>query len=91
MYKLALTASERQAIDWVGYRYSHGDDLYKLLCKCDWFPNDRDWDSPKEIEFAVSENIAWQIADIGEESNWFWDCFAEELARKLTDFCMSVV
>lgn len=37
MYRLTLTQSERAALDFVGYRYRHGDDLYRLLwveCTC---------------------------------------------------------
>ena len=31
MYKLTLTPDERAALDFVGYRYLHGDELYRLL------------------------------------------------------------
>lgn len=34
MYKLTLTESERQAIDWVGHRYTMGYDTWKILYGC---------------------------------------------------------
>lgn len=92
MYHLTLTHDERAALDWVGGRYPHGHDLYKLL----WVestanPDDADWDSPNDIEFAIPEHVAWQIGEMGSEGNYQWDCFAEPLSRKLTDFCMQIV
>lgn len=35
-YTLTLTSGERKAIDWVGHRYAHGDDLSNVLLSCDW-------------------------------------------------------
>lgn len=31
MYNLILSYDERKAIEWVGHRYAHGDDLWNLL------------------------------------------------------------
>lgn len=91
MYQLILTLAERQAIDWVGNRYAHGHDLYRLL----WVESnpapDVDWDSDCEITFAIPEHVAWQIAEMGAECNYLWDCFSEELSAKLTDFCLTTV
>jgi hypothetical protein len=92
MYQLILTAGERKAIDWIGNRYGHGTDLYKLLwSKCNSAPADADWDSKDDITFAIPENVAWQIGELGEECEYRWDCFAPELAKKLTDLCMAIV
>lgn len=35
-YHLVLTKQDRHAIDFVGDRYKHGRDLFKLLNKADW-------------------------------------------------------
>ena len=92
MYHLTLTAGERKAIDWIGNRYDHGDDLYKLLwTKCGTDPVDADWDHDGPITFAIPEYVAWEIGDMGERNNYLWDCFAPELASKLTDFCLKIV
>lgn len=95
MYKLTLTPAERSAIDWIGNRYAHGNDLYSLLlgCECPQFSEDDDfdWDCGEDIEFHVPEFIAWSIGEMGRENDYLWDCFADELAKKLTDFCMAIV
>lgn len=95
MYTLTLTYAERKAIDWIGYRYGYGSDLRDLLEEgmskvnpdydCD------KWEEPIDITFSIPENLAWAIHDIGEECEFSWDCFAEELADKLTNFCLGVV
>ena len=41
-YKLTLTSGDREAVDWVDYRYSNGHDLYDLLCEGEW---SCDWDT----------------------------------------------
>ncbi len=92
MYHLTLTHEERKAIDWVGYRYGHGDNLYSLLwAQSEQTPNDVDWDSPQDITFAIPEHVAWEIQEIAEECEYRWDCFADSLASKLTDFCGQIV
>lgn len=35
-YNLVLTNSERRAIDFVGDRYCHGYDLFKILLNAEW-------------------------------------------------------
>lgn len=92
MYSLTLTHAERKAIDWVGYRYGHGDELRDLLDESIQVnPIDDDWNDDKDITFQIPEYLAWDICDIGEECEHRWDCFAPELAEKLTNFCMGVV
>lgn len=92
MYKLTLTLSERQAIDWVGYRYRHGDELYRLLwVECVSIPDTADWDDPGEILFLVPEAVAWRIQEMGEDCHFAWDCFGLGLTEKLNAFCLAIV
>lgn len=91
-YTLTLTAGERKAFDWVGNRYSHGHDLSKLIMKGQWERNDGwGWLGEGDIRFTIPEHIAWEIRDMAEEGDYLWDCFAPELAAKMTDFCMNIV
>lgn len=90
MYKLMLTYEERKAIDWVGYRYGHGDDLRKLLNRSEQ-EQEKEWDDHCDMTFLIPEHIAWQIRDIGEECEYRWDCFADDLANKLTEFCDKII
>jgi len=92
MYKLFLTADERRAIDWIGDRYSHGNDLYSLLWgEC--YPNvpNANWYSPVDIGFNVPEYTAWEIRRIAEEDNYLWTCFSPKFAEKMNDFCNKIV
>lgn len=92
MYTLTLTQSDRQAIDWVGNRYGHGNDLFKLLMyNCDSFPIEQEWHENGNMSFAVPEHVAWHIREIGEECEYRWDCFATSLANKMTEFCNKIV
>lgn len=90
MYQLTLSYEERRAIDWIGDRYAHGEDLYWWLTECKRYP-DYDWDERADITFLVPEYIAWEIDDIGVESYYMWDCFSDKLKNKLNDFCNSIV
>ncbi|MFX6949509.1 hypothetical protein ABTH81_20720, partial [Acinetobacter baumannii] len=79
-------------IDWVGHRYYHGDDLRRCL----WVESqqdgeERDWDDPVDITFLIPEHVAWHIHNMAEECGYNWDCFAPELAGKLTDFCQGII
>jgi hypothetical protein len=83
-YRLTLTAAERSAIDWVGNRYRHGDELYRLLwAESRQSPDDADWDDPRDIEFAIPESVAWTIGEIIDDG---LDCFAGDLCHKLYEF-----
>lgn len=90
MYKLTLTAGERQAIDLVGDRYAHGDELYSLLCDADW-GSCRDWAENVDITFNIPEGIAWGIVDVAEAGDYQWALFSNDLARKMTDFCDKII
>jgi len=90
MYRLTLTQSEREAMDFVGGRYWNGHDLYTLL----WSdsgqePGDVDWDSPDDITFVIPEHVAWQIADNMEEEGL--PLFSDELVQKFWDLRMVIV
>jgi hypothetical protein len=87
-YTLALTKSERAAIDWIGGRYRHGDELYRLLIGCTQTPDDADWDDNREITFNVPEHVAWTISEIIEEG---LDCFSGNLRHKLYYFQAQIV
>lgn len=81
MYHLTLTYAERRAIDWIGDRYRHGTELYRLLwVESTVTPDDEDWDSPNDITFAIPEHVAWTISEIISEG---LDCFAPDLVCKL--------
>jgi hypothetical protein len=92
MYRLVLTPDERAAIDFVGNRYAHGDELYSLLWgECFSYPETLCWDDCQDIGFKIPEIVAWDIRTIGEECQYRWDCFSPELAEKMTKFCMDIV
>lgn len=92
MYKLTLTRSERKAINFAGYRYCCGDELFNHLCDSEF---DHDWDSQEDIEFRIPENLAWLINEcISEDTNKLETCFplfSDELSKKLIDFYNEVI
>lgn len=87
-YELTLTKDERNAIDWVGYRYGTGDDLFKTLMRGN--PN-HDWDFAGDVSFQIPEHVAWQIRDLCESEDFLFPCFSPEFAGKLQDFCDKIV
>jgi hypothetical protein len=98
-YKLTLTKEERKAIDWIGNRYPHGHDLYRLLwieskvenesCINPW--DLADWGYDEDITFLIPESVAWEIDAMGLGSCYKWDCFSDELVIKLNAFCGQLV
>ena len=86
-YDLTLTKVERDAIDWVGGRYSHGSDLREVLCES----NNVEWYDDGDITFELHECQAWEIQLMRDENNGLWDCFSSEFAAKLNEFCERVV
>lgn len=92
-YTLTLTQDERNAIDWIGNRYAHGDQLREALSEC---TTDRDddeyiWDFPGDVTFNVRESIAWDICRALEESDFRMDCFGDDLRAKLFRFAEAIV
>lgn len=88
MYKLTLTHDERRAIDWIGFRYRHGDELRNILTDCEW-PDDVCWDDYCDIEFRIPEVWAWDICNIIDADSL--SCFADGLKTKLYEFQGKVV
>ena len=89
MYTLILTHDERKAIDWIGNRYSHGDELFTSLC---FIINDSDnWDSDGDITFTIPEFCAWDINEIIKENNYALECFSDELKAKLIHFSEQII
>ncbi len=82
-YTLTLTRADRGAIDWVGHRYAHGDDLRDTLYACD-VTTGEEWDGPEDWVFNVPEHVAWTISDIIDSDNLA--CFASSLREKLYAF-----
>jgi hypothetical protein len=85
---LTLTATERQAFDWVGDRYNSGK-VPDLSIGC--MPENREWGDEGDITFAVPEHVAWDIRDLVEEEDFAWPCFAPSLVAKLNDICWAIV
>lgn len=76
---LILRYSDRNAIDWIGHRYPHGDDLYKLLI--DNYDGDHDWDYEGEIAYKPDRD---KLREIVESDNL--TCFAPSLVSKIRDY-----
>lgn len=97
MHTLTLSHDERKAIDWIGDRYAHGDELSKLLWNNEdvdtgFLPDEHDvmeWDGDYDIEFSFPEHVAWEISRIVEEDNLA--CFSNDLKEKIQSFCDSIV
>lgn len=99
MRKLTLTKSERDAMDWIGYRYPHGYDFYKLLMDADWHPktteviNDvtytdgPEWDSEGEITFHINDELFFRIQQLLSECDY--DCIVDSFAEKLMNLLLS--
>ena len=94
MYPLTLTKGERNAIDWIGCRYSHGDELCDALRAIKWSHAKGDehyWDDDGDMsfDFTGSEHIAWLIRDLIYRDNLA--CFAPELQEKLFNWADKVI
>jgi hypothetical protein len=81
MKYLTLDASERQAIDWIGDRYSHGDDLFRALCQTTM--ND-EWDGNCDVTFECDDVtfLPIKVAILGDHL----ECFSPKFHNKLWDF-----
>lgn len=87
MYTLVLTQDERKAFDWVGDRYNTGR-ISDLIDAC--APNS-EWDTQGDIEYAIPEHIAWEIADLAAQDDNLWPCFASGLRWKMQSFTDAIV
>jgi hypothetical protein len=89
-YSITLSFSERAAIDWIGGRYSHGDDLSKLLYhQGHQTPEEAEWGFHEDITFHLTENQAWGIQEIVEQDNLA--CFSDNLKQKFYSLLEKVV
>jgi len=95
MYKLTLTYTDRSAIDLIGNRYAHGDELYELLIVCDQTiehahdNGDDTWTGRDDITFHIPESTAWRIKDIIEQDNLA--CFAPALVCKMQELSDKII
>jgi hypothetical protein len=87
MYTLILSADERAAIDFCGYRYPHGDELQRLLNIESESDPEVCWSDNQDILFTIPEYVAWQIRNIGEDDNYLWCCFGPNMRLKMSEFC----
>ena len=80
MYNLLLTSAERSAIDWIGDRYDHGDDLRGHLTECEMIADeveseDIEWSGDYEIEFKsdfkilLSDGLFKKACDISPDDD----------------------
>lgn len=88
MYTLTLTPAERQAIDWIGYRYAHGADFYHLLNQAVWMDG-VEWADDADLTFRISEPLAWEMLHTIPEDNFA--CFSDEFIAKLLEFFDKIV
>ena len=87
-YTLTLSLAERRAIDWIGDRYAHGNELYSLLwARCEQTPDDADWDDPRPIDFTFTPKRAHDLTTIRDDDQGHWTCFAPEFAKKFDELC----
>lgn len=85
-FQLTLNKSDRAAIDWVGHRYSHGDELCNFLGQFDPGSDDYEndpWclDSELTVELPNDEAVMSEYERLITEDNMA--CFSDELKHKL--------
>lgn len=85
-FKLVLSKSDRDAIDWVGHRYSHGNELSDLLmsgeCAVDGDDYENDpWHLPGEMTFEIPDNHMSEYERLITEDSMA--CFSGSLKHKL--------
>lgn len=89
MYELTLTQDERAAFDWVGDRYSTGDNISSILIDC--LGEEQSWGDSGDITFLVPEHKAWEIMELAEQEDSLFPCFSDELRGKMLDFIDLIV
>lgn len=95
-YSLTLSKKERDAIDFVGDRYSTGYDLKQALSKAAKQPTDTEWEEDGDITFAIPEHVAWEIKELAEqegggEGKYSFPLFAPALVSKFISFLDKIV
>lgn len=93
MYTLTLTREERKTFDWVGHRYTNGNEMASLLSSCLFKPESGDdyWHGISTVTFQVPEHIAWEIRSLSETENNLWPSFGPELKAKMQAFVEGIV
>lgn len=93
MYTLSLSPSERQAIDFVGHRYWHGNELFLLLNDCQQVNHCDEWADNETITWYIPEYKAWEIREhiTDDEGRPTLDLFAPSLVSKLMQFCDEII
>lgn len=91
-YELNLTLGERKGIEWIGDRYATGDDLRKIILKCDCIENeDWQWDDKRDYTFKIPEHLAWEIRELFMEEENRFPCFSPKFKEKLMSFEDSII
>ena len=95
-YKLTLSYEDRKAIEWIGYRYFHGDELYEILEAAHYDEHfngqfNEEWNTNKPITFTIEECLSWLIKGGIEAENYELACFAPVLRAKLIEFCDHII
>jgi len=90
MYSLVLSASEREAMAWVGFRYATGDETMAVLSQCIKDP-EASWDDPGDVHFEIPEHKAWNLQELWEQEDMLFPCFSSALATKLLEFAGRIV
>ena len=93
VYTLTLTKADRDAIDWVGDRYSGAACIHGAYQKLG--VNVGSWDDEGDLTLIMPEHVAWGIQEGAEMDasggHPTWPCFAPELKAKLDAFLDSIV
>lgn len=101
-YHLMLTYEERMAFEWVGPRYTHGDDMMEVLFSC--MTENQLWSAHEDLYINIPEHKAWEIKRLADQGNNLWDCFSDTLSSnsansivspglkaKMRAFCDSII
>lgn len=85
VFPLTLNKDDRAAIDWIGHRYSHGDELAEFLCDC--LPQGHSYedfnfsDIEGDVQFDIPESEMEEYERLITEDSMA--CFSDELKHKL--------
>lgn len=93
-YEITLTREERKAIDFIGYRYSNGNQLRDLLIEGHEDPEEitpERWDSDEDITFNVSKINALDIRQNAADEEGSFPLFSDELVMKMFEFIEKII
>jgi hypothetical protein len=88
MYKLTLTADDYSALEWIGHRYSHGDDLLSILNKCQY-----EWADGLACNkaYQIPEHLAWELQEKINADDLACIDPRSDLYRKLRAFADNII